>query len=149
VILLKAIENILTLCKVIELKIMKIAHLGIVVRSIDKALPLWEIALKGEVSYRKAYERENAEIAMLKVGNVNIELLEPIGEGVLKRFLDKRGEGFHHIAFRVSDLNKAEKKFNSLGFETIESSRQDGVNGGGALFFNPKFTMGILMEIIS
>ena len=67
---------------------MKIAHLGIVVRSIDKALPLWKIALKGEVSYRKKYERENAEIAMLKVGNVNIELLEPIGECVLKRFLE-------------------------------------------------------------
>ena len=128
---------------------MKIAHLGIVVKSIDKALLLWKTALKGEVSYRKKYERENADIAMLKVGNINIELLEPIGEGVLKRFLEKRGEGFHHIAFKVSDLNKTEKKFNSLGFETIETSRQAGIDGGGALFFNPKFTMGILMEIIS
>ncbi len=127
---------------------MKIAHIGIVVRSLDKALTLWLEVLQGELSYRRKYERENVEIAMLKIGKLNIELLEPIGEGTLKKFLIKRGEGFHHIAFKVENLDKMEKKFNSIGIETIESSRQDGIDGGGALFFNPKFTMGILMEII-
>jgi len=126
---------------------MKIAHLGIVVKSLDKSLPLWEGVLKGDLSYRKKYERENVEIAMLKIGKLNIELLEPIGDGSLKKFLFKRGEGFHHIAFKVENLDEMEKKFNSIGIETIESSRQDGIGGGGALFFNPKFTMGILMEI--
>ncbi len=127
---------------------MRIAHLGIVVKSLDKALPLWIGVLQGKLSYRKKYKRENVEIAMLKIGKLNIELLEPFGDGTLKKFLLKRGEGFHHIAFSVKDLNETEKKFNSIGIETIESSRQDGIGGGGALFFNPKFTMGILMEII-
>ncbi|MBC8515003.1 VOC family protein [bacterium] len=126
---------------------MEIAHLGVVVADLDEAIRLWCDGLGGSLKWRKTYLPENAEIALVKVGDLPVELLQPTGEGALSKFLEKRGGGMHHLAFRSQDPSTLEREIVDAGGIVLEETRQDGAEGKGALFFHPKSTGGILMEI--
>lgn len=126
---------------------MEIAHLGVVVKDLDHALKVWCEGLGGTLVWRREYRREAAEIALVEVGGMPVELLMPVGEGALLRHLEKRGEGMHHLAFRSADPEGLEQQMAAAGAEALEGSRQEGAEGRGAVFFHPKTTGGVLLEV--
>src|SRR5579872_921108 len=93
-----------------------IDHLGIAVRSLDQALDFWERQLGLVVSLRETVEHEKVNVAMLPLGEPRIELLEPTApDSVIGKFIEKRGEGLHHVAVRVPDLNAAVERLWASG----------------------------------
>jgi methylmalonyl-CoA epimerase len=126
----------------------RINHLGIAVRSIDQALAFYRDQLGLAVSFRETVAVEKVHAAMLPVGESRIELLEASQpDSVIATFIDKRGEGLHHVALTVPDLNAAVERLKSAGARLLNEPR---VGAGGHLYvFNhPASTGGVLMELI-
>lgn len=126
---------------------MQIDHLGVAVRSIDKALEFYQ-QLGLTVSARETVEHEKVHVAMLPAGGPRIELLEPSEEdSVIGRFLAKRGEGLHHIAFRVPDLEASVATLKQSGARLL-GEPQRGAGGHLYVFVHPSSTGGVLIELI-
>ena len=125
-----------------------IDHLGIAVRSIDKALEFYQQQLGLSVSARETVAHEKVNVAMLPAGGPRIELLEPSEEdSVIGRFLAKRGEGLHHIAFRVPDLAASVAALKQNGARLL-GEPQRGAGGHLYVFVHPSSTGGVLIELI-
>jgi len=125
-----------------------IDHLGIAVLSIDKALEFYQQQLGLTVSARETVEHEKVHVAMLPAGGPRIELLEPSDEdSVIGRFLAKRGEGLHHIAFRVPDLAASVVTLKQNGARLLNEPRH-GAGGHLYVFVHPASTGGVLIELI-
>ncbi len=125
-----------------------IDHLGIAVHSIDKALEFYQQQLGLPVSARETVAHEKVHVAMLPAGGPRIELLEPSEEdSVIGRFLAKRGEGLHHIAFRVPDLAASVATLKQNGARLINEPRR-GAGGHLYVFVHPASTGGVLIELI-
>jgi methylmalonyl-CoA epimerase len=126
----------------------KIDHLGIAVRSLDKALEFYRDQLGLEVSMLETVEAEKVNVAMLPLGEPRIELLEPTeADSVIGKFLDKRGEGLHHIAIRVPDLAGSVARLKSAGARLLNEPRA-GAGGHIYVFVHPSSTGGVLLELI-
>jgi len=127
---------------------MKIRHLGIAVDSIEKRLPVWEsFGLK--LNHSEKVESEGVTTAHLKVGNYEIELLEPMGEDTpVGKFIDKKGPGIHHLALEVDDIEKTIVKAKKNGLEPIGEAPRQGTENTLVAFFHPKDTGGVLLEIV-
>jgi len=125
-----------------------IDHLGIAVRSIDQALKFYRDQLGLPVTLRETIEQEKVNVAMLPVGGPRIELIEPAGnESVIGKFIEKRGEGLHHIAIRVPDLGAALDRLRESGARLLNPPRQ-GAGGHLYVFVHPASTGGVLLELI-
>jgi methylmalonyl-CoA epimerase len=125
-----------------------IDHLGIAVRSLDKALEFYQQQLGLSVSARETVAHEKVNVAMLPAGGPRIELLEPSEEdSVIGRFLAKRGEGLHHIAFRVPDLSASVATLKQNGARLLNEP-QRGAGGHLYVFVHPSSTGGVLIELI-
>lgn len=127
---------------------MKIDHLGIAVRSIDKALEFYRDQLGLVVALREGVPTEKVEAAMLPLGESRVELLEASSpDSVIAKFIDKRGEGLHHIAVTVPDLPAAIEKLKASGARVLNEPR---IGAGGHLysFIHPSSTGGVLLELI-
>jgi methylmalonyl-CoA epimerase len=126
----------------------KIDHIGIAVRSLDRALEFYRDQLGLEVSLRETVQHEKVNVAMLPLGDPRIELLEPVEtDSVIGRFLDKRGEGLHHIAIRVPDLNASVERLRASGAKLLNQPRT-GAGGHLYVFVHPSSTGGVLIELI-
>lgn len=126
----------------------KIDHLGIAVRSLDAALKFYRDQLGLDVSMRETVEHEKVNVAMLPLGEPRIELLEPTeADSVIGKFLDKRGEGLHHVALRVQDLSAAIERLRSSGARLLNEP-QEGAGGHLFVFVHPASTGGVLLELI-
>jgi LAO/AO transport system kinase len=126
----------------------RIDHLGIAVRSLDHALKFYESQLGLRVALRDTVTQEKVNVAMLALGDPRIELLEPTEpDSVIGKFLEKRGEGLHHIALKVPDLLAAVDRLRSAGARILNEPR---VGAGGHLyvFVHPASTGGVLLELI-
>jgi methylmalonyl-CoA epimerase len=129
-------------------KQISIDHLGIAVRSLDQALEFYQQQLGLAVSARETVAHEKVNVAMLPVGGPRIELLEPTEEdSVIGKFLAKRGEGIHHIAFRVPDLAASVEKLKQSGARLLNEP-QRGAGGHLYVFVHPSSTGGVLIELI-
>ena len=127
---------------------MQIDHLGIAVRSLDRALEFYRDQLGLNVSLRETVEHERVKVAMLPVGEPRIELLEPTeSDSVIGKFLDKRGEGLHHVAIRVPDLGASVERLKSAGARLLNEPRA-GAGGHLYVFVHPSSTGGVLVELI-
>ncbi len=127
----------------------KIDHIGIAVRSIDESLKLYCDALGVEPSRRVVVELEKVEVALLPLGEPRLELLEPSSDdSVIARFIDKRGEGLHHIAVQVPDLEAAVGRMRAGGAQLVTDQIQIGTEGYRYVFVHPKSTGGVLLELI-
>lgn len=125
-----------------------IDHLGIAVRSIDNALEFYQRQLGLTVSARETVAHEKVHVAMLPAGGPRIELLEPSeDDSVIGRFLAKRGEGLHHIAFRVPDLAATVATLKLNGARLL-GEPQRGAGGHLYVFVHPSSTGGVLIELI-
>jgi methylmalonyl-CoA epimerase len=130
------------------MKSFAIDHLGIAVRSIDKALDFYARQLGMSVSMRETVPGEAVHVAMLPAGESRLELLEPAtADSTLARFLEKRGEGLHHIALRVPDLSAAVARLKQEGARVLNEPRR-GAGGHLYVFVHPASTGGVLLELI-
>ncbi len=131
------------------MKISRIDHLGIAVKSIEAALPYYENVLGLSCYSIEEVESQKVRTAFLKVGEVKLELLEPTSdESPIAKYLEKRGEGIHHLAFAVEDgvaqaLAEAEEK----GIALIDKAPRRGAENMDIAFLHPKSTQGILTEL--
>ncbi|MCC6344089.1 MAG: methylmalonyl-CoA epimerase [Bryobacterales bacterium] len=130
------------------MKTFAIDHLGIAVRSIDKALDFYQRQLGMSVSARETVSGEAVHVAMLPAGESRLELLEPAApDSTVARFLEKRGEGLHHIALRVPDLSAAAARLKEEGARVLTEPRR-GAGGPLYVFVHPASTGGVLLELI-
>jgi methylmalonyl-CoA epimerase len=126
----------------------KIDHLGIAVRSIDQALQFYRDQLGLDVSLRETVAVEKVHAAMLPVGESRIELLEASEpDSVIAKFIEKRGEGLHHVALTVPDLKAAVERLNAAGARLLNEPRA-GAGGHLYVFIHPASTGGVLLELI-
>jgi len=125
-----------------------IDHLGVAVKSIDAALGFYADQLGMQVTLRETVPHEKVHVAMLPAGGPRIELLEPVEpDSVIGRFLAKRGEGLHHVALRVPDLNAAVERLRTAGARLLNEP-QTGAGGHRYVFVHPSSTGGVLLELI-
>jgi len=126
----------------------EIDHLGIAVRSIEAALRFYEGQLGMRVSLRETVTEEQVNVAMLAAGGPRLELLEPTEpDSVIGRFLQQRGEGLHHLALRVPDLNATIERLRAAGARLLGEPRT-GTGGHPYVFVHPASTGGVLLELI-
>lgn len=126
----------------------KIEHVAIAVKSLEQAIPLYE-RLLGTPCYKKEQVvSENVNTAFFQTGESKIELLESTDEnGVINRFIEKKGEGIHHIAFAVEDISKEIDRLKNEGFEFISETPKLGADQKLICFLHPKTTNGVLIEL--
>lgn len=129
------------------MKIKRIAHLGIVVKNLDAALELFTGALPLDLVHTEDYQ--GMKIGFIPVGDSSIELLQDVsGSSSIKKFLENNGEGIHHIAFEVDDIEQAVAELKEKGVKLIDEKPRAGAHGMSIAFMHPKATHGILMELI-
>lgn len=127
--------------------ITKIDHLGIAVRSLDETIPYYEKALGLACEHREEVPSQKVRTAFFHVGEVHLELLEPTSpESPIAKFLEKNGEGVHHVAFASSDINAQLKTAAGAGVKLIHEVPFEGAAGKLVAFLHPKFTHGVLTE---
>ena len=126
----------------------KIEHLGIAVESIEKSLSIYE-SLLGKSCYKtEIVESEFVKTAFIHVGESKIELLEATHpDSPIAKFLEKKGQGFHHVAFDVDDIEAEITRLKKEGFELIHQSAKQGADNKMIAFLHPKSTEGLLVEI--
>ncbi len=125
-----------------------IDHIGIVVRDITSALPLFQEGMGLKLLGIEVIAEDNVKVASLAIGESRIELIEPIKEGTpVFRFLEKRGEGVHHVALRVEDAKESIGRLKEAGLEPVEGRSQTGAMGLVTAFFHPGSCHGVLMEV--
>lgn len=131
------------------MKITHIEHLGFAVKSIEEALPYYEDVLGLECYAIEEVADQRVKTAFLKVGDTKIELLESTDpEGPVGKFIEKKGEGIHHIAFAVADgVAEALKEAEEKGIQLIDKAPRKGAEGLHIAFLHPKSTIGVLTEL--
>ena len=126
----------------------KIEHIGIAVKDIKSANAIYE-SLFGESSYKsEAVESEGVATSFFKCGESKIELLEATKEdSPIAKFIEKRGEGIHHIAFAVTDIKSEVKRLKNEGFRVLNEEPKRGADKKWVVFLHPKSTNGVLIEL--
>jgi len=128
--------------------IKKIDHIGIVVHDIEEARRVYEEALGLEVTHIQEVPEQQVRIAFLPVGESEVELVEPTtADSGVARFLEKRGEGIHHICFQVDDIEAALERLRAQGVILIDRRPRQGARGRVA-FVHPKSMHGVLVELV-
>jgi len=126
-----------------------IDHIGIAVTDIEKARKVYEDILNSTNLWNERIEEQGVEVAAYRVGNTKIELLQPLSQdSPVGKFLQKRGEGLHHIALRVDDIDKALEDLREKGIELIDRVARSGAHGARIAFIHPKETNGVLYELV-
>lgn len=126
----------------------QIDHIGIAVRSIKKALPFYQDMLQLTFLGFEEIPSQNVKVAFLKAGHTKIELLESTDDnGPIAKFLEKRGEGVHHIAFQVKDIHGKLIELKERRIELIDECPRNGANKTQIAFLHPKVSNHVLIEL--
>ncbi len=126
----------------------KIEHIGIAVKKLSASIPLFEKLLESPCYKTEVVENEQVNTAFFKKGETKIELVEAYGPGsVINAFIEKKGEGLHHIAFEVADIEAEVKRLVNDGFILINESPREGADNKLVCFLHPKSTNGVLIEL--
>ena len=128
--------------------IKKIEHVGIAVKNLEKSKELFK-KLLGQASYKtENVESENVTTSFFKIGEQKIELLKSTAENSsVSRFLDRRGEGMHHLALHVEDIPKEIQRLENEGFSFVSKTPTKGADNKMIVFLHPKTTNGVLIEL--
>ena len=128
---------------------LKIDHVGIAVKSIEKSLQLWRDGLGASVSEKEEVPSQKVLVAFLNPGEGKTELLEPTSaDSPIARFIDKKGEGIHHIAYKTEDLSSTLKRLKEQGAQLIYDEAQPGSHGTMINFIHPATSGGVLIELV-
>ena len=126
----------------------KIEHIGIAVNALDAAIPLFENLLNTPCYKTEEVATEGVKTAFFRQGPNKIELLEALNDtSPIAKFLAKKGEGIHHIAFDVEDIEAEMKRLAALGFELLNQVPKNGADNKLVCFLHPKSTNGVLIEL--
>lgn len=126
----------------------KINHIGIAVQSIDATLPFYRDQLGMEFLGCEEVPEQKVKVAMLAIGDSKIELLEPTSnDSPVAKFLEKSGQGIHHVAYEVADLEAALAKMVREGARLIDEKPRNGAHGTLIAFVHPKSSHGVLTEL--
>jgi methylmalonyl-CoA/ethylmalonyl-CoA epimerase len=127
---------------------LKVEHIGIAVRELSQSVPLFEKLLNTTCYKTEQVESEQVSTAFFKTGDTKIELLESsTAEGVIAKYIDKKGEGIHHIAFEVADIEAEMKRLAAEGFVLLNDKPKPGADNKLVCFLHPKTTNGVLIEL--
>jgi methylmalonyl-CoA/ethylmalonyl-CoA epimerase len=128
--------------------IKKIEHLGIAVKDLSASIQLYETLFQTECYKIESVESEGVKTAFFQVGESKIELLEASDpESPIAKFLEKKGPGFHHVAFETSDIDSEIQRLINEGFELIHKTPKDGADNKRIAFLHPKAVDGLLLEL--
>jgi len=126
----------------------KIEHIGIAVKQLSISIPLFEKLLNASCYKKESVEGEKVNTAFFKIGDSKIELLESMSEdGVIAKFIEKKGEGFHHIAYDVADIEAEVTRMKGEGFVFLNEIPKKGADNKLVCFLHPKSTNGMLVEL--
>lgn len=126
----------------------KVEHIGIAVKSMEQAIPLFETLFSSPCYKTEEVASEKVRTAFFRQGETKIELLESTDpEGVIAKFIDKKGEGLHHIAFDVTDIRAEMQRLSEAGFVLLNPEPKAGADNKWVCFLHPKNTHGVLVEL--
>ncbi len=127
---------------------MHIDHIGIAVKDIEKAIKTYQKILNRPCYKRETVDQQSVETAFFKTGESKVELLGATDpESVISRFIEKRGEGLHHVAFETNDLDREIERLKNEGFSLLSDSPQKGADNKRIIFLHPKDGNGVLIEL--
>ncbi|MBM6617375.1 methylmalonyl-CoA epimerase [Bacillus suaedaesalsae] len=128
--------------------IKKVDHIGIAVRSIEDSLDFYVSTLKLELLGIEEVESENVRVAFIKAGETKLELLQPTSpNSAVAKFIEKKGEGIHHVALGVSSIEERIQELKENGIQMINETSKPGAGGAQIAFMHPKSTGGVLLEL--
>ena len=128
--------------------IKKVDHIGIAVKSLEASLPYYTETLELELLGIEIVESQKVKVAFIKAGETKLELLEPIGnDGAIAKFIEKRGEGIHHIALGVESIEQRIQDIKTKGIKMIDEKPRPGAGGALVAFMHPKSTGSVLFEL--
>jgi methylmalonyl-CoA/ethylmalonyl-CoA epimerase len=127
----------------------RIDHIGVAVEDIDAALELYRDSFGMELAHRETVESQGVEAVLLDVGEGHVELLRPLGPDTpVGKFMAKNGEGLHHVAYAVEDIDAALEQIAAAGLQLIDSKPRVGIRDSRVAFLHPRSTGGVLTEIV-
>lgn len=127
----------------------KIDHVAIAVRSLEKSLPLYEVVLGLKCAGFEDVPTQKVRVAVLPIGETRIELLEPTApDSPIAKFIDRKGEGLHHIAVRVPGVSDELVRLDAAGVPLIDKEPRIGAEGTQIAFLHPKALGGVLAELV-
>jgi methylmalonyl-CoA/ethylmalonyl-CoA epimerase len=127
----------------------RIDHIGIAVKSLAEAVKVYQDAIGLSVSGYDEVDDQGVRVAMLAIGESRIELLEPTrADSPIEKFMSKRGEGIHHIAVRVDNIEEALERLKASGARLIDSTPRRGAHDTRIAFIHPSSTHGVLLELV-
>lgn len=130
------------------MEILKIDHLGIAVNSIDDGKKFWADVLGLKFEGAETVEAQKVTTAFFPVGESEVELLESTApDGPVAKFIEKKGTGFQHVAFRVANIEEALEELKEKGIQLIDQKPRIGAGGAKIAFLHPKATGGVLVEL--
>ncbi len=123
-------------------------HIGIATQNIDEAITEYGRVFGYTVGFREVVASQNTEIAFLTLSNTKIELLAPHnGQGPIRKFLDNKGPGLHHLCYRVDDIEAELARLDSIGYQLIDAKPRPGAHNTLIAFVHPKSFGGVLTEL--
>jgi methylmalonyl-CoA/ethylmalonyl-CoA epimerase len=127
----------------------RIDHIGVAVEDIDAAIELYEKSFEMTLAHRETVESQGVEAVLLDVGEGHVELLAPLGPDTpVGKFLARGGQGLHHVAYAVADIDAALQRIAATGIELIDTEPRTGIRGSRVAFLHPRSTGGVLTEIV-
>ncbi len=126
----------------------KVDHIGVAVKNLDETLKFYQDVLGLDLEGTEVVEEQKVKVAFLPVGDTEVELLESTEEdGPIARYINKKGEGMQHLAFRVDNIEKAIEEMKEKGVRMIDEKPRYGAGGAKIAFCHPKSTHGVLVEL--
>jgi methylmalonyl-CoA/ethylmalonyl-CoA epimerase len=127
---------------------LNVEHIGIAVKSLAESVPLFEKLLDSPCYKTEVVESEKVTTAFFRQGKTKIELVESThADGVIARYIEKKGEGLHHISFEVTDIEKEMERLKNNGFVLLNEKPKEGADNKLVCFLHPKHTNGVLIEL--
>ncbi len=127
----------------------RIDHIGVAVEDLGAAIELYESSFEMALAHRETVESQGVEAVLLDVGDGHVELLRPLGpDTAVGKFIARKGEGLHHVAYAVDDIDATLGRVSAAGIELIDSTPRPGIRGSRVAFLHPRSTGGVLTEIV-
>jgi methylmalonyl-CoA/ethylmalonyl-CoA epimerase len=130
------------------MKVLKVDHIGVAVKSLSDTLKFYQDILGLELQGTEIVDEQKVKVAFLPIGDTEVELLESTdADGPIAKFIEKKGEGIQHIAFRVPNIEEAIAEMKAKGVKMIDEKPRYGAGGAKIAFCHPKSTNGVLVEL--
>jgi methylmalonyl-CoA/ethylmalonyl-CoA epimerase len=126
-----------------------IDHVGVAVSDLEASISLYEGTFGMPAVHRETVESQGVEAVLLDIGEGHVELLRPLGpDTAVGKFIERQGEGLHHVAYRVKDIDAALERLREAGVKLIDAEARTGIRNSRVAFLHPKATGSVLVELV-